>query len=179
MRSIIVKISEIWIIVKISEINYCHSMSHIFQSQYVTHIYLLYRITENQSDFSTPCPCLRRRLGRAITTIALQNRCATPTVALYLWHHPHNVITKARFPLGEFVRATRKQEFSNVICCRSSELFRQPITLLNSCFRFASREQIRLVENGLYVIITLSWSWWRHPHNVITNVILIMVTSSS
>ena len=45
--------------------------------------------------------------------------------------------------------AKRKQEFSNVIGCRSSELFRQPITLLNSCFRFASREQIRLVENGL------------------------------
>ena len=36
-----------------------------------------------------------------------------------------------------------------MIGCRSSELFRQPITLLNSCFRFASREQIRLVENGL------------------------------
>ena len=47
--------------------------------------------------------------------------------------------------------AKRKQEFSSVIGCRSSELFRQPITLLNSCFRFASREQIRLVENGLYI----------------------------
>ena len=32
---------------------------------------------------------------------------------------------------------------------RKSSLLRQPITLLNSCFRFASREQIRLVENGL------------------------------
>ena len=46
--------------------------------------------------------------------------------------------------------AKRKQESGNVIGWRSSELFRQPITLLNSCFRFASREQIRLVENGLY-----------------------------
>ena len=45
--------------------------------------------------------------------------------------------------------AKRKQESGNVIGWRSSELFRQPITLLNSCFRFASREQIRLVENGL------------------------------
>ena len=45
--------------------------------------------------------------------------------------------------------AKRKQEFSNVIGWRSSERFRQPITLVNSCFRFASREQIRLVENGL------------------------------
>ena len=53
--------------------------------------------------------------------------------------------------------AKRKQEFSNVIGCRSSELFRQPITLLNSCFRFASREQIRLVENGLYArLVTLA-----------------------
>ena len=46
--------------------------------------------------------------------------------------------------------AKRKQEFSNVIGWRKSSLLRQPITLLNSCFRFASREQIRLVENGLY-----------------------------
>ena len=46
--------------------------------------------------------------------------------------------------------AKRKQESGNVIGWRSSELFRQPITLLNSRFRFASREQIRLVENGLY-----------------------------
>ena len=45
--------------------------------------------------------------------------------------------------------AKRKQEFSNVIGWRKSSLLRQPITLLNSCFRFASREQIRLVENGL------------------------------
>ena len=47
--------------------------------------------------------------------------------------------------------AKRKQEFSNVIGWRKSSLLRQPITLLNSCFRFASREQIRLVENGLYL----------------------------
>ena len=45
--------------------------------------------------------------------------------------------------------AKRKQEFSNVIDWGKSSLLRQPITLLNSCFRFASREQIRLVENGL------------------------------
>ena len=45
--------------------------------------------------------------------------------------------------------AKRKQEFSNVIGWRKSSLLRQPITLLNSCFRFASREQIRLVKNGL------------------------------
>ena len=45
--------------------------------------------------------------------------------------------------------AKRKQEFSNVIGWGKSSLLRQPITLLNSCFRFASREQIRLVENGL------------------------------
>ena len=45
--------------------------------------------------------------------------------------------------------AKRKQEFSNVIGWRKSSLLRQPITLLNSCFRFGSREQIRLVENGL------------------------------
>ena len=45
--------------------------------------------------------------------------------------------------------AKRKQEFGNVIGWRKSSLYRQPITLLNSCFRFASREQIRLVENGL------------------------------
>ena len=45
--------------------------------------------------------------------------------------------------------AKRKQEFSNVIGWRKSSLLHQPITLLNSCFRFASREQIRLVENGL------------------------------
>ena len=32
---------------------------------------------------------------------------------------------------------------------RKSSLLRQPITLPDSCFRFASREQIRLVENGL------------------------------
>ena len=37
---------------------------------------------------------------------------------------------------------------------RKSSLLRQPITLLNSCFRFASREQIRLVENGLKEIQT-------------------------
>ena len=35
---------------------------------------------------------------------------------------------------------------------RSIELFRQPITLPDSCFRFASRQQIRLVENGLYAL---------------------------
>ena len=58
---------------------------------------------------------------------------------------------KARFPLGEFVRATRKQEFSNVIGWRKSSLLRQPITLPDFCFRVASREQIRLVENGLKV----------------------------
>ena len=46
--------------------------------------------------------------------------------------------------------AKRKQEFSNVIGWRKSSLLRQPITLPDSCFRFASREQIRLVENGLY-----------------------------
>ena len=45
--------------------------------------------------------------------------------------------------------AKRKLEFSNVIGWRKSSLLRQPITVLNSCFRFASREQIRLVENGL------------------------------
>ena len=45
--------------------------------------------------------------------------------------------------------AKRKQEFSNVIGWRKSSLLRQPITLPDSCFRFASREQIRLVENGL------------------------------
>ena len=45
--------------------------------------------------------------------------------------------------------AKRKQEFSNVIGWRKSSLLRQPITLSDSCFRFASREQIRLVENGL------------------------------
>ena len=45
--------------------------------------------------------------------------------------------------------AKRKQEFSNVIGWRKSLLLRQPITLPDSCFRFASREQIRLVENGL------------------------------
>ena len=45
--------------------------------------------------------------------------------------------------------AKQKQEFSNVIGWRKSSLLRQPITLLNSCFRFASREQIRLVKNGL------------------------------
>ena len=45
--------------------------------------------------------------------------------------------------------AKRKQEFSNVIGWRKSSLLRQPITLQDSCFRFASREQIRLVENGL------------------------------
>ena len=58
-------------------------------------------------------------------------------------------LTKARFPLGEFVRATRKQEFSNVIGWRKSSLLRQPITLPDSCVRFASREQIRLEENWL------------------------------
>ena len=47
--------------------------------------------------------------------------------------------------------AKRKQEFSNVIGWRKRSLLRQPITLPDSCFRFASREQIRLVENGLYV----------------------------
>ena len=47
--------------------------------------------------------------------------------------------------------AKRKQEFSNVIGWRKSSLLRQPITLPDSCFRFASREQIRLVENGLYI----------------------------
>ena len=31
---------------------------------------------------------------------------------------------------------------------RKSSLLRQPITLPDFCFRFASREQIRLVENG-------------------------------
>ena len=46
--------------------------------------------------------------------------------------------------------AKRKQEFSNVIGWRKSSLLRQPITLPDSCFRVASREQIRLVENGLY-----------------------------
>ena len=46
--------------------------------------------------------------------------------------------------------AKRKQEFSNVIGWRKSSLLRKPITLPDSCFRFASREQIRLVENGLY-----------------------------
>ena len=35
---------------------------------------------------------------------------------------------------------------------RSGELFRQPITLPNSCFRFALRERIRLAENGLKAI---------------------------
>ena len=63
--------------------------------------------------------------------------------------------------------AKRKQEFSNVIGCRSSELFRQPITLLNSCFRFASREQIRLVENGLNsgrVNIYLNVPVWTKNH---------------
>ena len=47
--------------------------------------------------------------------------------------------------------AKRKQELSNVIGWRKSSLLRQPITLPDSCFRFASREQIRLVENGLYI----------------------------
>ena len=45
--------------------------------------------------------------------------------------------------------AKRKQEFSNVIGWRESSLLCQPITLPDSCFRFASREQIRLVKNGL------------------------------
>ena len=45
----------------------------------------------------------------------------------------------------------RKQESGNVIGWRKSSLLRQPITLPDSCFRFASREQIRLVENGLYM----------------------------
>ena len=53
--------------------------------------------------------------------------------------------------------AKRKQEFSNVIGWRKSSLLRQPITLPDSCFRFASREQIRLVENGLYArLVTLA-----------------------
>ena len=45
--------------------------------------------------------------------------------------------------------AKRKQEFSNVIGWQKSSLLRQPITLPDSCFRFATREQICLVENGL------------------------------
>ena len=48
--------------------------------------------------------------------------------------------------------AKRKQEFSNVIGWPKRSLLRQPITLPDSCFRFASREQIRLVENGLYTV---------------------------
>ena len=54
--------------------------------------------------------------------------------------------------------AKRKQEFSNVIGWRKSSLLRQPITLPDSCFRFASREQIRLVENGLYTNNTRPWT---------------------
>ena len=47
---------------------------------------------------------------------------------------------KPEFPPAEFVR--------NVTGWRKSSLLRQPITLLNSCFRFASREQI-VVETSL------------------------------
>ena len=36
-----------------------------------------------------------------------------------------------------------------------SELFRQPITFLNSCFRFDSREQIRLVEKRKILKFTM------------------------
>ena len=53
--------------------------------------------------------------------------------------------------------AKRKQEFSNVIGWRKSSLLRQPITLPDSCFRFASREQIRLVENGLNSSLAAVW----------------------
>ena len=59
--------------------------------------------------------------------------------------------TKARFPLGDFVRANR-QKSRNAPYLFAANFFAsqfQPITLLDSCFRFASREQIRLVENGL------------------------------
>ena len=55
-------------------------------------------------------------------------------------------LIKARFPLDELVRAIAqreaKQEFSNVIVWRKSSLICQPITLLNPCLHFASREQI-------------------------------------
>ena len=45
----------------------------------------------------------------------------------------------------------RIQNFFRVCgqCGKKSSPIRQPITLLNYCFRFASREQIRQVKNGL------------------------------
>ena len=52
---------------------------------------------------------------------------------------------------------------------RKSSLLRQPITLLNSCFRFASREQIRLVENGLKLRIVYDASAKPHKSAVALN----------
>ena len=48
-----------------------------------------------------------------------------------------------------FARCEAKTQIRQRVWLEKSSLLRQPITLLNSFFRFASHEQIRLVENGL------------------------------
>ena len=58
----------------------------------------------------------------------------------------------AGFPLSEFVHVTRMQrpqKIGNVISYRKANVFANQSRCLNSCVRFESREQIRLVENRL------------------------------